>query len=271
MRQYKVFIVIIQVIINVQSMQCGFERISQPTSVFSRAYSGTGMFAPDALWLNPASLGSLSSFSSSIYYSPSPFQLPQLSNYGIVIAQQYDGCSIALGLQSFGFSLYRESAGSLCTAKMITDEFSAGMNIHLYHLTIAKYGTSLSAVLDFGAIYSITEQWNIGFAMHNVTASSFGVDDDIPQSLMTGISYRLDDQVVVNLDLVKDIRYELTYRAGMEFAPLEVITLRAGTDGVSGRLFGGIGIHINSILINYGVSAHPELGLTHSIGTTFSL
>jgi hypothetical protein len=269
MRQYKVFIFIIQVILGVQISMCGFERTSQPTAIFSTACSGTAMFTSDGLWLNPASLGMISSFRASIHYAPSPFDLRQLSNYGMMISQNFVFLNAAVGLQSLGFSLYRESVGSFGTAAMITEEFSAGVTVHLYHLSIEKYGSSLTAVIDAGAICSVTDQMNVGVVVQNITSSSFGADDDIPQLLISGISYRLLEETVINIDLVKDIRYALTYRVGLEFSPMEIISLRTGTEGASSRLFAGVGVHVSSIQVNYGVASHPELGLTHSIGITF--
>lgn len=269
MRQYKVFGFFIQVILCVHCSFCGFERTSQPTSAFARAYSGTALYDANNLWLNPAAISKDTSFQSSLFYSPSPFQLDQLSNYGLITIHPFDFVNIGVGLTSFGFSLYRESTVSISGGAMMTDVFSAGMSVHLGHLSIEKYGSSSSGTFDLGAIYSVTDELNVGFSLNNLTGATFGEEDDIPQVFLTGVSYRMAENAFVNFDLIKDIRYKTTYRAGFEFSPHDIVIIRGGAHGEPSRLFGGLGITIAPFQINYAVSTHSELGLTHSIGITF--
>jgi len=269
MRQYKLFVCFIQVILFVQPVLSGFERNSQPTAAFSMAFSGVGMFLAENLWINPASIAQISNVQLSLFYSPSPFHLKQLSNYGLISAYHSSVANISFGVQSFGFSLYKESLVSIGTAKMVTDGLSIGLNTQLYHVSIDRYGSSSTAVIDLGAIYSATDKINVGLAIQNVTGSTFGEDDDIPRGIVTGLSYTIEEIVTVNGDLIKDIRYPVFYRMGIILQPVETITVSAGSDGSTSRLFGGIGILVSPFKINYGIATHAELGLIHSIGITF--
>jgi len=269
MRQYKRFIFFIQVLLVVQPVLSGFERNSQPTSSFSVAFSGVGLFLADNLWINPASIGKVSSLQSSLFYSPSPFHLEQLSNYGLMSSYSNTFVNLSFGIQSFGFSLYRESLVSLGAAKMVIDELSVGLNAQLYHLSIERYGSSSTGVIDIGAIYVATDHINVGLAIQNITGSTFGADDDIPQVVTTGLSYTVGEVSTVNFDLVKDIRYQAFYRVGMTLTPIEIVSLSVGSDGSSSKLFAGLGILIAPFKINYGIATHAELGLIHSVGITF--
>ncbi len=270
MHQYKVFIVLIQVFLFYQISWGSFERTAQPTALFGRAMSGSALFNTGNVWLNPASIANNSSFTTTIFYSPSPFQLPQLSHFGLSTIQNYDKMNFAVGFTSFGFPLYRETALSLTAATMFTESFGAGLNVHVNHLSIQSYGSATTAVVDLGAIFSATDNLNIGVSLNNISRSTFGKDDDIPQTYIAGFSYSLMEKSIVAVDLVHDVRYSTGYRAGVEFSPHEIITLRVGTQSEQSRLFGGIGINIFSIKIDYGIATHSELGLTHSIGITFT-
>lgn len=269
MQQYKVFVFAIQVFLALQSAHAGFERTAQPSSSFGRGSAGNALLNPDNCWNNPASLPQLHTLFATTFYSPSPFQLPQLSNYGMIVAVPMKAVNIAIGFSSFGFSLYRESAGTVSISNMLTDEWSVGMNMHLYHLFIENYGSATSEVFDVGSVYSLSEQINVGVSLLNLTGSSFGADDDIPRMIATGISMSLSQNFTVNADLEKDIRYPVSYHVGIEFNPHELIILRTGTRSDTSQLFGGIGINVAPLQINYGVASHPELGLTHSIGIAF--
>ena len=270
MQQYKLFILLIQAVCLFHFGMAGFERTAQPTSAFARAFSGVAMQTESNIWLNPASLSSLSSFHSSIFYSPSPFQLSQLTNYGLLLADDFGVVRAGAAVSSFGFSLYRETTGSLTIANKDLKDFGAGITLSFYHLSIAEYGSALAVALDAGVIYSLNEKLNIGAAMNNVSGASFGGDDDVPQTILAGISYRVIDNALVNVDLVKDIRYEPTYRASVEFLPHDIVTIRTGIQGEPSRIFGGVGITIVPFTVEYGIATHDELGLTHSIGISFT-
>ncbi|HAP35038.1 MAG TPA: hypothetical protein DCQ28_03525 [Bacteroidetes bacterium] len=87
---------------------------------------------------------------------------------------------------------------------------------------------------------------------------------------ITGFSYAFLENVTIALDIVHDIRYSTGYRTGIEFSPYEIVTLRAGIQGEQSQLHAGIGINVLPFQIDYGIATHSELGLTHSIGITFS-
>ena len=270
MQQYKLFILFIQAVCLFQFGIAGFERTAQPTPAFARAFSGVAMQTESNIWLNPASLSSLSSFHSSIFYSPSPFQLSQLTNYGLLLADNFGVVQAGAAVSSFGFSLYRETTGSLAIANGDLNNFGVGISLSFYHLSIAEYGTASAVALDAGVIYSLNEKINIGVAINNLNGASFGGDDDVPQTILAGISYRVIGEALVNVDLVKDIRYEPTYRASVEFSPHDILTIRTGIQGEPSRLFGGVGITIAPFTVGYGIATHEDLGLTHSIGISFT-
>ncbi|MBI2428017.1 MAG: hypothetical protein HYV29_04355 [Ignavibacteriales bacterium] len=269
MRQYKLFILLIQVAIFSVRTNAGFERIAQPTALFARAFSGVAFSSESNVWLNPAALSNVSSFRSAVFYSPSPFQLPQLTNYGLLAADNFGVVKGGVSFSSFGFSLYKETFGSLSVAYTGMTNFSFGITVSLYHLSIESYGSALKLGIDIGSIYSLTEELNIGFALNNLNGATYEEDDDIPQIILAGLSYRIIEEAVVNVDLVKDIRYEPTYRAGIEFEPHDIVVVRSGFQGKPSRLFAGIGFTVTRFTIDYGVATHDDLGLTHSIGISF--
>ncbi|MFA6467453.1 MAG: hypothetical protein WCW35_01020 [Bacteroidota bacterium] len=269
MHQYKIFTLFFQVILTVNTLYCGFERTSQPTQVFSRGMSGSAFFSEQQAWINPASIAHVPSFRTSMFYSPSPFQLSQLSNYGVITSSPFWIASAAVGFSSFGFSLYRESTGSIVLGSAINEHIAAGVGIHLCHLSIEKYGSSTKGVMDIGMIYSLNEQVNIGLVLNNLSGASFGGDDDIPRVITSGISYSFSEQAAIHMDVVKDVRFAAAYRAGFDIRLHDYIVVNAGTRSDASQLCGGIGIVIPDWQIDYGITTHTELGLTHSIGITF--
>jgi len=262
--------VFIQAVLLCNTGIAGFERIVQPTAVFAKAGSGVAMAALDNLWLNPASSASLSSFCASLIYVPSPFQLSQLSQYGLIIAQPFTVGTISIGAHTLGFPLYRESNGSATFARVITDEFSVGITLHAFHLAIHGYGSTTKIGTDIGSIFVLSEELSIGLALGNVNGADIGDGEEIPRTVTFGAVFRLVGSAVILFDLIKDIRFPVTYRAGIEFSPIDVMTLHAGVQEEPSRLFGGIGIFVSPFTVYYGIGTHTDLGSTHSIGIMFT-
>ncbi len=269
MRQYKVLLILIQVILSMESAVAGFERIAQPTTVFAGAYSGVASFTSDNLWLNPASIGRQSALQTSLFYSPSPFQLKQLSNYGAIVAGAFEGFRLAGGVQSAGFDLYKETSGTLCVSFDVTGSFSAGVSLQLYHLSIERYGTALRPAFDAGFIVQLNDLVTFGSVLRNISRTGFGNDDDIPQELCSGITIQAESWGRLSVDITKDIRYPLGYSAGIEVKPYEPVSLHIGINGSNSILTAGIKIELSEISIQYGVVSHQMLGLSHSFGVTF--
>lgn len=266
MRQYKIIALVIQVILLAQTNYCGFERTAQPAAVIGRGLSGSALLQFENLWINPVSVIAAASFRSSIFYTPSQFQLPQLSNYGLISGTSFGAMSVAVGLQSFGFSLYRETDGFLALGSMIGEDAGVGFNFHLYHLSIMNYGSSVSGVIDLGVLYRITDAVSVAAVIHNLSGADFGTDDDIPRTMVAGISLTVAPLAVVNADVVKEMRYSPTIRVGTDVQLHDHFTVRAGVTSGTSRLFGGFSVSILPLRMDYGFSSHADLGPTHSIG-----
>jgi hypothetical protein len=269
MRQYKVLLILIQVILCLQKCAAGFERTSQPTGVLSRAFSGSAAFSADHLWLNPATIAREQDLQATLFYSPSPFQLKQLSTFGASVTGAFEQIRLGGGLQSFGSSLYREMTGTLCLAHEITGSFSAGVSMQLYHLSIERYGTALRFAADVGFIVALNETMTFGSVLRNLTGTDFGSDDDIPQEFCSGITVRTGSWGRFSFDMIKDIRYPLTYAAGADVVLVGPVTLSIGFSGGTSILTGGLNIELFEMTFQYAVSSHQVLGLTHSLGVTF--
>lgn len=269
MRQYKVFVILIQVILFQQPLCAGFERNGQPAALLAQSRSGVALRSVENLWLNPASLIFSGEIRGSLFYTPSPFGMEQLANYGMIISHSSESFSGSAGLHSFGFALYKETTSSFAGAYRLSDESTVGMSLHVCHLSIERYGNAVQTLVDLGFLYSITENISFGTAVHNVGGGTFGKEDDIPRKILTGVSVDVTGKVRLTADLVKDIRYPVSYSWGIQFLPLDQFVLQIGWDGATSSVSGGAGVRLSSIQIQYGGVSHPVLGLTHSVGVSF--
>ncbi|MBW7888167.1 MAG: hypothetical protein H3C35_07390 [Bacteroidetes bacterium] len=263
---------LVQVILVQQVLFAGFDRIPQPTNVFAKAFSGVALLDENAFWINPASIAQTQNVRSTLFYSPSMFQLPQLANTGIVCTVPFSLSSIGIGVSTFGFSLYRETVASVAYGTMVTKYFTAGAAVNLYHLSITNYGTNLSVGADLGAIINPFDNFTIGIAIQNINRPKVGSsNEEIPLLYSTGFAYNFSQTAVINVDFVKDIRYPLDVRGGIDILLHEYLILRGGISSATNRMFGGMSIPYSFLRIDYGFAAQRELGTTHSFGISFSM
>ncbi|MFA6540119.1 MAG: hypothetical protein WCT99_00810 [Bacteroidota bacterium] len=270
MKQYKLFVLLIQALCFLHlPVKAGFDRIPQPTSVFGTGVSGVSSLDPLSLWINPASSGTNSRLQTTFFYSPSPFQLPQLSNGGMIISGNISSVGTGLGMHTFGFSLYRENVATLCAAQRLSENIFVGIGMEVYQISIQGYGNDVNIGIDLGLISRLNETISIGVSLQNINAPKIGGEENsIPQSIVSGISYSPVSNAKLLLDVIKDIHYPVSYRVGLEVSPLDAITFRGGVQEETSRVFGGIGFNPGQIRFDYALSSHTDLGVTHSIGIT---
>ena len=252
--------------------RAGFERTPQPPAVYGDGAAALFSGDADQILLNPSAAASLKSFYSTFFYSPSPFDLPQLSSGGMIFAFPFDLFTAGAAVTSEGFSLYREITATAVVAKTFGGIVSAGCNITYDHLAIAGYGSAYTVGVDLGATVQITDDVRWGFSLLNINRPTIGKEKDrLPQLSLTGITCELLSTADVSFTLIKDVSYPVSVRTGVRFSPLEVIDLRFGVSTEPSRYFAGVGIHYFPISIDYSVATHVDLGLTHTIGISFSL
>jgi hypothetical protein len=259
-------------VFHAENATAGFERIALPPRVFARGLSPSYAGDIESLQLNPSAVAALQSLYVSAFHSPSPFDLSQISNGGVLVASPLKFLNVGLAVTSTGFSLYRELTATATLAKELDGRFFIGCNINYDYLAIANYGTAYAIGIDVAASVQVMEDLRWGFSLLNVNRPTIGeLNDELPQVYLTGITCELLTTASVFLNIVKDVRYPVSSRMGVEFSPYEIVSVRFGLSNEPSRYFGGIGIHYSSVSVDYAVATHLELGLTHSFGISFGI
>jgi hypothetical protein len=248
----------------------GFERVVHSPTLWGKGLATAASRNAEAVMLNPASAAEMQSFQASVFYSPSPFNLPQLSNGGITVVAPFSSFVTGVSALSSGFSLYREFTGTATIAKSFFGTLDVGANISVNHLSIARYGSTAAFSFDVGASLEIVNDLRWGFSLLNCTRSTIGsTHDPLPQIYLTGFEYTVMSRAAVAADLVKDVRYPFSIRAGTQFSPHEILDIRFGVSSAPSRYYAGFGVRVLSLYVDYSVATHAELGLTHDIGIAF--
>ena len=220
---------------------------------------------------NPAGIGQIRWREIGVFYSPEPFGLSELANAFAAYNEPFNFGSVAIGVMTYGFELYRESKVTIGFSYKNGDNIYFGTAINYQAVSIKNYGSKNSFLFDIGLLAYMTDDLRIGFSYKNITRSSYGFQgDELPVVLNSGLSYQIIKNCNVNIAIEKDIRFPVSPRFGIEYQVIKQLTIRTGYSKEPVRYSFGVGINISIFRFNYALLSHQQLGMTHQIGLIVS-
>ena len=219
---------------------------------------------------NPSLLGAMDSRILSFSYSPELFGVPGISRSALSFVDPSPLGTFALSASTFGFSLYRETRLQLSYGVPIAGSVCVGGSLVCENLAIRHYGSVWTPAVDVGCGIAIGPLVRWGMAFSNALDAAIGSPpENLPEVMATGVCCRPVAEGLVCLDLVKDLRYPLEVRAGLEYTALELLSVRVGLTTEPSTYAAGVGIRVGFLQFDYACTGHPDLGLTHHIGLAF--
>lgn len=179
--------------------------------------------------------------------------------------------SIGFGTHRFGDDLFSESRLRV-VYKNAYDGFHYGIALTYSHVAFGgDYGSVGAPGLDLGLAAMLTQALWIGAKATNVNQPSYGsyqdLEEELTRELSIGFSYCFSEIALFSWDVYKDVRFPISYRAGIEVLLFEYFSGRAGITTNPVTFSGGFG-YANSLWgVNLVVQQHenPVLGLSPGI------
>ena len=255
----------------------GYESVSQAQMMagakqISIANSGVALSNDVfAIFNNPAGLTQMNWREIGVFYSPAPFGFKELSNGFIAYNEPLSFGSVSLGAMTYGFDLYKENRILLGYSQKISNNFLIGLALNYHSVSIKNYGNKSVFYLNLGGLTYITPEIRWGFFIFNINRASFGSEEEqIPTVFTTGFSYNIIPELSINTALEKDIRYTASLKFGIDYYIIDNFAIRTGFSNEPSVFSAGIGINYFFINLDYSVTNHPDLGLTHQVGILIS-
>jgi len=224
-----------------------------------------------AIFYNPAGLGQMKYRDFSVFYSPAPFGLTELSTAAFTYAEPTKYGVLGAGLRTYGFDLYKETNILLSYGNGYKNRIFYGINMNFYHLNIQNYGSASSFGVDVGAMAYINKYLRWGFFGKNVTGSTIGTSKEkIAQVYRTGFNYKPLNEVSLMFEIEKDVKYPVSVRGGFEYSLLDYVDLRAGVGSEPTSFTGGIGFNYSIFQLDYAMYKSQDLGITHQGSLTIN-
>lgn len=236
------------------------------------AVSQSDIAAPEDIfssYFNPAASGMFHTSLASFYFAPAPYGLSELKQFGVHAVVPYEGIRFSAGLYNYGFKLYNETCGMLNAAYSPHRNFTFGINITGQNLHIERYGNSFAFRLDAGAIFSLSQNLNIGLSGTNITANSYsGSENSIPRILRTSVSYSPVSELRISSMIEAEENYDPALKMGIVVHPHQNLFIRGGYGSLNKEVTAGLSIFFAGISFDYGFSYHRYLGASHFTGVS---
>jgi hypothetical protein len=225
-----------------------------------------------AIPTNPAVAGTIGDRTLSLSVTPKPFGLAELSSAEIAFLQPFKPGSLVVTGSVFGSDLYRETTASISAGGSLFKKFAFGVSFTLYSLSIRNYGSAWTLGVTAGVLLRLSESVSLGLCADNLNAPTIGAArEPLPQTMHAGMSYRPLPDLLIAADIGKDLQFPADLSIGFEYAPIEVLFLRSGTTLNPSTYSAGVGIRTAILQLDYALSAHSDLGLSHGISLTLIL
>ncbi len=225
--------------------------------------AGAAMPGVLALRLNPASICCTASFFLMMGYSRA-FGLSELDHYHAALGKQFGHGRLAVAMESFGFESYRQQTVHIVGAGLV-ERFglAIGAAISAQRLSIPGVDLPQPVNTSVGVIKQLGQLLQIGASVRRVLQTGNAIEEG--RLLVVGGTLRPTRQLVIVLDALKDGRFPLSIRAGMEVLPVRLLALRGGMSTAPETLSFGAGIHAGTARLDVAVHRHAALGWSRAV------
>lgn len=227
---------------------------------------------PFALFNNPAGVTNVKGRLVGLFYSPAPFGESALSTGSGSYVEPTSFGTFSGGFSIYGFDLYKETKIGLSYSRKIVDKFSLGITSFYQHISIKNYGSKGYLSFNLGGIAEVTKSLRLGFLLENLTRTKVADEENsIPVVFSGGIGYKAIEDLSVYLAIRKELNYNASIRMGVEYLVTKFLQLRVGASNEPNIYSGGFGIIYDIFQIEYALSSHPDLDLSHQFGIVIRL
>ena len=192
------------------------------------------------------------------------FRFDTLSSYGVA----------GMSFYRFGDQLYNEQRAGIGYAHNIKN-VSLGIKVNYWQLSIEGLGTKRTYTIEFGGQAAITKELIFGAHIYNINQAKLAEykDERVPTIMKAGLSYRprvLVDKLMLNIETEKDVDFPVSFKAGVEYMIIEKLSLRTGISTRPFFNYFGVGFQFKSFDVNYALSTHSDLGLSHYLSVSYN-
>lgn len=223
-----------------------------------------------AIFSNPATINNQSKSLS--FFSLRNYGFAELTDIAAVGSIPTPFGIAAFGFHRYGGDLFNETRVRLGYANSWED-LKFGVVLNYNHISQASpYGSGGALGVDLGVAAKLTEGLWLGARTTNVNQPSYdfaAADESLSRELSLGLSYDLDQNALFLFDVIKDVRFPVSYRGGVEVKVIENLKGRVGVSAEPNAYSFGIGYGSDFWEANIAFQRHEAIGFSPGIDLNF--
>ncbi|MEM8938664.1 MAG: hypothetical protein AAGC64_04870 [Bacteroidota bacterium] len=192
----------------------------------------------------------------------------QVIGGGSIFHHQFGNAGI--GYYKFGddiFSQQKLHFGIGNTLQMV----SLGVALDWIQYDIESVGTKQTLAIQFGGIAEITPQFVFGVHVFNINQATIESEsnEELPTVMKAGFSYRPTEELMLNIEIEKDLDFDEVFKAGLEYQLVNNVFVRTGIrlEPLIGAF--GVGFYLKRLTFDYAFSNDSELGNIHEVSLAY--
>lgn len=196
----------------------------------------------------------------------SRFNISGFQTIGAGAVYTTDLGNAGVGFYKFGDDLYSQQRIHLAIGNKI-QMVSLGLGVDLLQYNISTIGSRQVLAIEFGGIAEISEQFVFGAHVFNLNQAKVSeeTNERIPTIMKGGFSYRPSKELIINIEVEKDLGFDETIKAGIEYQLIERVFLRTGISTKPFQSSFGMGFHPKNFKLDYAYSNDANLGNIHDL------
>lgn len=192
--------------------------------------------------------------------------ISEITDMAVSLNYQTNSGTIGAGIHRYGFNLFNENRMRVAYKNNL-GKFHYGTAINYTHVFQGEdYGSAGAFGVDLGMGAQIAHPLWVGARATNLNQPGYGSsEEELPREMAIGFSYQLVSRALFASELVKDVRFPMSYRAGVEFEIIEFLFARAGITTEPETYSFGFGYSADHWHINIAMQQHIPLGLSPAL------
>ena len=177
-----------------------------------------------------------------------------------------------VGLFRFGDELYSEQLLSAGYANQM-GLASLGIKVNYVQYRAEGFQTRSALSLNFGGIAEITPTISVGALIVNLNQPKLSSYDNerLPVKLVSGIQFNPSEEILLVVEIEKDINYDPTLKSGIEYVIHQKIKVRTGFNLGPNSIHGGVGYYTSRLNVDYALQYNHALKTQFQISSGYKL
>jgi len=223
-----------------------------------------------AVFSNPALLNQEKKSIS--FYSQRNYGFAELTDIAASASVPTQYGTVGFGFHRYGGDLFSETKVRVGYSDS-WQSLMFGAIINYNHISQAPaYGSGGVIGIDLGIAATLSEDLVLGARTSNINQPAYDFeaeDESLSRELAVGLSYRLEEQALFLFDVVKDVRFPVSYRGGVEMKVIENLVGRIGVTTEPNTYSFGFGYGSDIWEVNLAFQRHQDIGFSPGIDLNF--